>query len=1301
MSKISGPSGRFIPTSKGTTLRSNPLQPQTSIQPLASNPSTPFVANTSPSTGAHMWNQLESQGPNIQPHQMLQQWMGLQNDPSLAPLVQMLQPALQSLQASLQGPLATWPPAVGNNDPVSMLQTMAPLAQAVGQLLSQLGRLPQGAMHWPFPPQMGGFSLPKQQAHVRAQLARYLPQQPTAAGMSGVSGMQGAQSIQALQGTSDPSVPKRRVVDFSAVQDAGNRIADAVGSDDNAKKRSHEPLTMALATPDQKGRMIKRLIKGHTTDSEDRAIVKILESCTSKKELDAVMDAAGGANKIRKELDDKGARRAYRNVRDKFEKSPDLVIQPNTGKGASFAEQVAAYRQDAAKWRPDTDVPAAKNMTAQEACSYFERIKKARSSDDAASAIAKDPKAMALATNDDKAAMVRRLIRGHTTNREDRAMVDILESCNTKADFEEVMKASGGKDVVDEMDHGPSRDKMNMLTGAWGCMGWANDKGKAKIAENALADPSIGAEFAGLPPQGVQATEATPPSQWPSDPAERAVAEQRWVNRQRSQNVHREPRAYKELIFENASRKAQGREPLDYKQVAGEVHDAMTEAKPTHRKVTVQTKGLRTFDIKDLDVPVEVIDGKQLESWLAERGFPPKKFGFKIEPNGEARKRLIGGKMEEIRKKYGVGKEEMRDMFTYREGEIHRTGARDLSRRSGKTLQPLQARYQQAVKQFGPNSVQAQQAKADLDKAQSLLGKETQRMGETAEAAESLYPTPLSGLDKFVGFFEKFGEMILDIFATLLNAIPGVGNIISAVYHGIKFLVKSIQGDVMGALTSVASAVTGVGGALSGAVSAGLKAAGVGLKAAGSAIQGGVGLAQAIESENPLAALGALGSTAGGVGNALGGLSSEAAKLASQSLQGIKTGINAAGSGYTMIKGMADGNLAQALAGLGGVASSSSQFAGGTAKDVLSGLGTGVRGINDLAHGRVGAGLSQLQNSLSPALQEMNKAIPPEARQTLNEIQSYLKPGAQLVEGLATGRTASITNSLLDIGGLAGQQIPGMKEFLQQKDVQQAFDTLKPLGQFANGLLDNNVPAALQGATGALQSLVDHPDAQKGIRWANDIGQVLASTAQGSVNNTLDALGKSGLVRDFLNGVQSGELGAGVQRFAHDIHSILQNPQVQQASDWLRAGTLAVKDLAQGHTGSALAQLTSPHGPLQNHPGLKELTQWTQATQPFLQGLTTGRLDQLLGQLPSITPNIVQSPAYREALQHVAPFTNLLRSLEQGQLSRQFQTLLGQLQPLSNPNRWMAPIQDLQQRLDQGIHLEGTPDAYLLRALGM
>ena len=73
--------------------------------------------------------------------------------------------------------------------------------------------------------------------------------------------------------------------------------------------------------------------------------------------------------------------------------------------------------------------------------------------DDAAVAIARDPRAMELATPQQKAALAKKLMGGHTNAEEEAALKNILLSCKSGDELEQVVQMSGGwEEVADELD---------------------------------------------------------------------------------------------------------------------------------------------------------------------------------------------------------------------------------------------------------------------------------------------------------------------------------------------------------------------------------------------------------------------------------------------------------------------------------------------------------------------------------------------------------------------------------------------------------------------------------------------------------------------------------------------------------------------------------------------------------------------------------------------------------------------------------------------------------------------------------
>jgi hypothetical protein len=119
--------------------------------------------------------------------------------------------------------------------------------------------------------------------------------------------------------------------------DERNKINDAIAkaNDDGANSLSSNKNAMAVATPEQKAKLIRELMSGHTSDSEDRAIARILQSCTSKAEFDKVMELSGGRGEVMDELDADDAKNAISAAEGKLGKEQ----QEAAGKAVNLLEQ--------------------------------------------------------------------------------------------------------------------------------------------------------------------------------------------------------------------------------------------------------------------------------------------------------------------------------------------------------------------------------------------------------------------------------------------------------------------------------------------------------------------------------------------------------------------------------------------------------------------------------------------------------------------------------------------------------------------------------------------------------------------------------------------------------------------------------------------------------------------------------------------------------------------------------------------------------------------------------------------------
>lgn len=63
---------------------------------------------------------------------------------------------------------------------------------------------------------------------------------------------------------------------------------------------------MAVASPPVKARLLQELMGGYTNRGEKEAMLRILQSCRSKREYDKVLSIVGGFDSVARELGDKG-----------------------------------------------------------------------------------------------------------------------------------------------------------------------------------------------------------------------------------------------------------------------------------------------------------------------------------------------------------------------------------------------------------------------------------------------------------------------------------------------------------------------------------------------------------------------------------------------------------------------------------------------------------------------------------------------------------------------------------------------------------------------------------------------------------------------------------------------------------------------------------------------------------------------------------------------------------------------------------------------------------------------------------
>jgi hypothetical protein len=645
--------------------------------------------------------------------------------------------------------------------------------------------------------------------------------------------------------TDESKKPKVSAEEQKAID---SRVAGA--DDDEAERIANDPELLKKLTPEQKAKLIRELMDGSTTDGEDRAIARIMQSCGSKKEWDTVMQHCGG-HKVFEELDDDTAKNMFQEADRKCRKTEEegatkgvelleKCENPEEAKelmqelgGANFKGQVkdpeVLKRLEAVAKR--FELPElGYGLPPEKVKEKRDAITKAAVEEDSDLAVqlSEDKDAMKVATPDEKAKLIKELQRGWTKDSQDAAIKRILLSCKTKEEFDELVNLVGGKSILEDMDDDESKTKINQLMGGWGRTDLADDPALAKQYENVLADSKKRGELTSTrkPSQSdLNAVGPEVPSGTDSDPLMEAgnQAKRKVKSDMGDQmyDVNSDPQASNELALIQRGREIDGKPKLDFTELTAEAN-RIASAPDFENKVQEYAKA---NDISD-----------------------PK----------EAREKYMTQQMDHLRLKYGLSEQEMSGLVTKRMAHIYGKGAEQMSGYSQAIVAPLKQQLAEVERTYGPNSPQATALRAQIAKFENSTGAFTQQLSNVSEAARSMYPVPTSFWEDVVSALGP----IADIAASICAVIPGVGPAITGVYFGVKAVVSAAKGDVLGVFSSVASALPGVGGVIGGAT-------GAALNTAGKVAQAGIGFGTSVANGNVLGAVGSLAGAGVGSGPAI------------------------------------------------------------------------------------------------------------------------------------------------------------------------------------------------------------------------------------------------------------------------------------------------------------------------------------------------------------------------------------------------------------------------------------------------
>lgn len=711
----------------------------------------------------------------------------------------------------------------------------------------------------------------------------------------------------------------------------------AAADDDAAVLIARDPRAMAIATPEQKAALVRKLMDGHTNGAEEQAIKAILLGCASRDELDKVAGMSGGWDAIADELDagDLGQVQAHG---QQLAARQDAAVQDGLGllEQASTPEEFRRLfellggeqlkHQLPTPPRPEQlgrlEALGAKHgaagvgfgMPPEKTASLQAAIRQAidKGDNDAIVKLSENGEAMKAASPAEKARMIRILQDGWTKDRQDMAIARILTSCGSKAEFDQVVDQAGGRAILADIDFPEAKADINKLMGGFDRLDCADDRATAEAYRGVLLPPQVDQLSATREPGAgeLDAVSGEPPAGAGANARVREVRQQ--MGRQ-AHDVQGDPMARNKLALVNRDRQIHGQPPLDHTALVTKAYQVAND-------------------------PSFLADVNRA---IAEA----EKSGIKLDDEGrqEIREKLLAQRLGAVAKAYGLSEQEMKTLVSAKMGRVLQEGAA-------------------AVRSLGDDP--AMHAWAD-------------RMQVTGQTAANLFKVPPSFAEDFVAAISVIGDAL----AAVVNVIPGVGQAISGAYFGVKAIVGLANGDILGAFKSVLSAIPGVSGVF-GAASAVIN---TGAKL----VQAGIAAGEGIANGNPLAFVGAVGSMAGNLG-----LDPLKAIPGGSVLEKLPAGLRAVGAGplASQIEAIAASPAAQAFAqNAVPVGRLVAALGSGDAGRVGQALGhwLPVLQSNPLSQAIAGLGAQAAQALGSPELNEalrQARGLATQARDTLEQI---------------------------------------------------------------------------------------------------------------------------------------------------------------------------------------------------------------------------------------------------------------------------------------------------------------------------
>lgn len=778
--------------------------------------------------------------------------------------------------------------------------------------------------------------------------------------------------------------------------------------------------------------------------------------------------------------------------------------------------------------------------------------------------LAKDPKVMAAATSEQKAAMIREFVDGATKNSEDRAILDILESCTSKAEFDKVVELSGGKKVFDEIDLDEVKEKMSMLAGGWGRSELATNPVAASMMENELLKANSDLFVRGIPEDFDPSLTVPPDPNAPADERFRQINERR-IKQKAYGNIS--PQTHKEILMENAKRRYHGR---------------------------------KIIDITELTARMEGIRAKKLS------------------------KKEREGEIESLRKEFGLSEDTMRELTTHRLGQIYSTSSHEAGFIAKHQLTQLAETYAQVVQLEGEDSPRAQALRKEIEQLKGAAKPYIEELGAVGEHLMELYPVPKD-------FWERFGDVVtqvMDVVGPLLNVIPGVGNILSAAYYGIKTVVAAVDGNWRGALGSLAGALGPLGKAIGGTASSILGTASKITKGALTAVDG----VEALSNGDILGAIQSLGSA---------GLTGVGVAGASQStLQTIRDSLQIAEGTARVGMGISNGQWDQALTGLGGLAGGLQKVGNPTDSGIRSLLSSVERGAK--------WGTRLMQGDWSGVLSEATAGFKSPA--FLNNLHSIAKDPAVARIASLTQQGFDFVRSLQDgslnraMGSLSQTlaQIPGMQQSPHRSILEDALRYSRMGVNATQAIQTGQLGRAFDVLAKDMMPFFEHSDFRRGMQSIQHLSGAASALSKGEVTGLFRYFGQG---RDgrlpLFEAFGQGHIRKDVDALIQGAQRVVADPNVQKAWGVLAQSSPWIQALAQGSVLRSVQQAQDAHRALQHNPSFQQSLGHIQRAESVLRAWVSGDLatdvahtlqrDAVSGSLPfvkNMQPFIQDSSAF-------------------------------------------------------------------------